>query len=791
MTTQALPDLDQLTDTYDLVGELAGRDDARTFLARRRDDGLDVLVVVAGAVPGDEGNALSHLAADANLLSALRHRSLLPVLEGRWLGGSNDAFALVLQRTNAPTLAELLHRRDEEFDYPRIAAILAETNGVLEWARTQKVVHRRVTPETLYVEPGTDRVQVSFAVAPLPANGVSGPHSDGVTIAALARAMLTRSPADPERETRPLAELRPGLPVALLDETERLLHPDPSAPAVDASGYVARIAMAAALKSAEEHLEASRNAIEIQEREHRAQIEKERREHEAQIAAERKAHDEQIAAERKAHERAMEVARREHEKQVADQARQLQREREQHARDVAEKQREFEKRVAEQQQQFERQVAEQQKTFERQVAEQQKTLERQVADQQKSFERQVAEREKQLQREREEHARQVAQQTKQLQREREEHERQMAEQTRRLQREREQVERELAKQRSQAQRDLEREREQIAREREALAALGMQAEMYAATSELPVANGADLEVGVPRHAEKFLEREVPAEQMALDEDESAADVPPAPEPRYEDLHDEIIDEDEEPAVEPIMPFALASFNVPSVTVPPVPALDFNQARASRTAGQEVPAKPAAWRAWRPRWRKSWNVPAAAAGLVALIGITALALSGGSKRTADVASAREPVSTVVVDSAGGNVYQSIVPLPKIDTDTGVLSARATDWTPPPRRRAAVTTPAPERQVPAEPADAATNGVTPVTPNSGVFQPTAPPRDTSARAPAPARETTPRPARRDTTVRDTVRAPMVPLPFTIPAPAAKRDSAPKPAAKPDTVPKRDSL
>src|SRR4051812_12551967 len=149
MTTQALPDLDQLTDAYDIVGELAGRDDARTYLARRRDDGRDVLIALVSPPRGDAGNALNHLAADANLLGGRPHRSLLPVLDGRWVG---DAFALVLQRTSAPTLAELLHRRDEEFGYARIAAILGEANGVLEWARSQKVVHRAITPETLYVE---------------------------------------------------------------------------------------------------------------------------------------------------------------------------------------------------------------------------------------------------------------------------------------------------------------------------------------------------------------------------------------------------------------------------------------------------------------------------------------------------------------------------------------------------------------------------------------------------------------------------------------------------------------
>lgn len=407
--------LDPLSDTYEVLGELAARDDARTFMARRRDDGADVIIVVSATPAGDEGNALSHLAADAKLLSALRHRSLLPVLDGRWVrtegkqgAGAHDAFALVLERTGAPTLAELLARRDEEFGYARIAHILSEANGVLEWARERKVVHRVILAETLYVEPGTDRVQVAFVARPLPATGVPGAESDGVTIASLARAMLTRSPAAPERETQPLGELRPGLPAALIEETERLLRRDAASPetasAADVSGYIARIAMADALRQAEEHLRASHNAIEIREQEHRAQLEAERRNHDAQIAAERHAHETQLAAERQQHERAIEGARQEHERQVAEQAKQFARERETFAQELSKER----QALARQREQHEHEFVDRQRQFERQMAERQKQLERQIML-----------REKELEREREESRREMAREREALAKERE------------------------------------------------------------------------------------------------------------------------------------------------------------------------------------------------------------------------------------------------------------------------------------------------------------------------------------------------------------------------------------
>src|SRR6266568_1419370 len=137
--------LEQLGDAYEVIGELTGRPDARAFLGKRRQDGADVLIVVATPPQGDEGNALSHLAADVTQLASAHQRNLLSIVEGRWIG--TDAFAIVMQRPDAPTLAELLSRREEAFGLQRIAAILRDANGVLEWARSQKIVHRSVNPK--------------------------------------------------------------------------------------------------------------------------------------------------------------------------------------------------------------------------------------------------------------------------------------------------------------------------------------------------------------------------------------------------------------------------------------------------------------------------------------------------------------------------------------------------------------------------------------------------------------------------------------------------------------------
>ncbi|MGH7677965.1 MAG: hypothetical protein ACRENU_05825 [Gemmatimonadaceae bacterium] len=296
MSSPQTLDLNQLGDAYDVIGELAAkREGLRVFMGRRRADGTDVLITVLETPSGDEGNALSHLAADANHLCALDHRNLVPVLEGRWL--SHDAFAVVHRRVYAPTLDELLTRRDEEFAFPRIALILQQLNGLLEWARLQKVVHRGLDLDTVHVELGSDQVLASFAVRPLPRTDMPGAADDARMIATLARAMLTRSAMDPERDSLPLTEVRPGLPTAVSEQTEALLAaPNEAGASPDVKGYIASIAMADAIRHGETACEESKQRVLEEERAAREEIDARRRECEEQAVARERAFRQERAA---------------------------------------------------------------------------------------------------------------------------------------------------------------------------------------------------------------------------------------------------------------------------------------------------------------------------------------------------------------------------------------------------------------------------------------------------------------------------------------------------------------
>ena len=419
-------DLDQLADAYDVTGELGGNEDARTFLGARRENGQPVLISIAREPAGDEGNALSHLAADVNLLAGQRPRNIVPIIESRWIG--KDTLAIVTERLTLPTLEEQLSRREEEFSYPRIATILQEVNAALEWARGQKVVHRGVRLDSVFVDPGSDRVYVSFVVKPLPPSGIPGEQSDARTIGWLARAMLTRSVADPERDKLSLAELRPGLPSRVVEQTDALIASNPGATDIpDVRGYIAAIAMSEELKRGE--TECLRVTTEM--------------------AEEQRITREALAAERKAHE-----------EDLAEQARRFAKEREDFTRALAKEREDLTRALEKERAELLRAVAKEREEMANAIAKEREELASAAAAEQKDLQRATEKERKELQR--------LAQRERQA----------LAKQREAMTKEREA----LAKERAAFERSSARGREQIAAK---LAALQAQADLYAQTSELP------------------------------------------------------------------------------------------------------------------------------------------------------------------------------------------------------------------------------------------------------------------------------------------------------------------
>src|SRR5471030_1824616 len=110
------PNLKVFEDSYEILGELRSGDRTGTYIAKRREDGADVVVSIVEAPQGGENNALNHFAADTQLLSKLTHPHVPQVIEGRWVG--TNQFGIVTKRRQAQTLDELL-ASGEKFTPPR------------------------------------------------------------------------------------------------------------------------------------------------------------------------------------------------------------------------------------------------------------------------------------------------------------------------------------------------------------------------------------------------------------------------------------------------------------------------------------------------------------------------------------------------------------------------------------------------------------------------------------------------------------------------------------------------
>jgi hypothetical protein len=288
-------DLSRLTENYDILGEFSGSNHTRNYAARRLADGREVLITVLEASPEvAQGKAIAQFAADANLLTKLSHPNVPRVLEARWIG--DDAFALITERVQGTTLAEQL--KGERLTKPRIAAILGEVDGVLNWARGERLSHRNVTPESLWIERGTGKVFVLLSPTEAPKTNRPDPRDDARTIGQLAVAMLAAKPMSDDHDGS-LFSMRPDLPERVAKATEKVAACTINDEVPDIPAFLASMAMADAIKEGE--LEVARIDAEF-----RAQLKAEREKWEAEQEACRLSNENQakkFAEERAEYER--------------------------------------------------------------------------------------------------------------------------------------------------------------------------------------------------------------------------------------------------------------------------------------------------------------------------------------------------------------------------------------------------------------------------------------------------------------------------------------------------------
>lgn len=289
----ASPDLRALERNYEIVGELRGAPDTSRFVALRRHDGAEVMITVVRAPQDDANNALAHLASDTQLLTNANHPNVPRVHSGQWLGA--DTYAVISDPVHGTPLAELVSR-GERITNARVSVILQVVDGVLDWARSQGIVHRKVTAETLWFEPRTDRVIVSFAPARIPISGVPDARGDARTIGVLAWTMLAGRRYDDHDDNAnpPLAEASPELAARVVEATEQMIQSESATAAPDTSAFLALVASGDVLRRAEIEMAALQNdfaerhrvALEKYENQ-RSEIEAAAAEHAARLADER------------------------------------------------------------------------------------------------------------------------------------------------------------------------------------------------------------------------------------------------------------------------------------------------------------------------------------------------------------------------------------------------------------------------------------------------------------------------------------------------------------------------
>lgn len=207
------PNLSGLEGTYQILTELHAAPGAETYLARHLTLNRDVTITVFRA-DGRDRAALEQLDADARKLAELRHESLIPVIEGRWL--DDGRLALVRARIRGSTLDQVMSAVGP-MPAERVAGTLRQVNAALDFARANGIMQRDVTADGLVFQQGTGRVMMALDPLLGGAARANEPCADARTIGRLATEMLTgrRMTAD----APPLAAARPDLVPQVVQRT--------------------------------------------------------------------------------------------------------------------------------------------------------------------------------------------------------------------------------------------------------------------------------------------------------------------------------------------------------------------------------------------------------------------------------------------------------------------------------------------------------------------------------------------------------------------------------------------
>ncbi len=197
-TDDLTADLSKLEKDYQILTELHGDGDSRTYLARHLQLNRDVTITLLRAPKGDDANALAQFAADSRLLTTNRHPNLVPVIEGLWL--DDKTFAIVRARVRGSSLSQAIES-EGPLPVSRVATTVHQLVDAVSWARDAGVVHRHISPRSLVFQQGSGRALLSFEPTPLALDRLPDNADDAHLIGALAADMLAGEQAAPVDES--------------------------------------------------------------------------------------------------------------------------------------------------------------------------------------------------------------------------------------------------------------------------------------------------------------------------------------------------------------------------------------------------------------------------------------------------------------------------------------------------------------------------------------------------------------------------------------------------------------
>ena len=175
------PDLNTLQSDYQVLTELRSSATTRTYLARHLKLNRDVTISVIRLADGEDPATLTLFAADARTLTVMRHRNVVPVIEGRWV--TDGVFGSFAHACAARRSISSLRRRGP--CRHRASPALQQVHSAIEWARDNGIVHRHVAADAIVFQQGSGRVLIELDPASLAGGGVPDACSDARTIGRL------------------------------------------------------------------------------------------------------------------------------------------------------------------------------------------------------------------------------------------------------------------------------------------------------------------------------------------------------------------------------------------------------------------------------------------------------------------------------------------------------------------------------------------------------------------------------------------------------------------------------